>query len=183
MQKYVRTDNLWCFCRHIACPMSVSVCLFRVSCWCTLASFHIFKTDSDHCADMTYSCPVCGSETHIKPHWFFLPYSGLGESVARPSTYYPPSCLVGVSLMAAYTNTIQVDVLCPSQQVSSHIVKFPVFPSWTTIKQRIKCLAQEHNTRLLVSLELVTPQSQVSHIGAHQGPELQCLLKVKQDLS
>ena len=35
----------------------------------TLASFNILKTDSDRCADTTYSCPVCGSETHIKPHW------------------------------------------------------------------------------------------------------------------
>ena len=29
------------------------------------------QLDSDRCADMTYSCPVCGSETHIKPPPFF----------------------------------------------------------------------------------------------------------------
>ena len=32
----------------------------------TPASFHVLKTDSDHCAGMTYSFPVCGLETHIK---------------------------------------------------------------------------------------------------------------------
>ena len=34
----------------------------------TPASFHKVKTDSDRYAGMTSSCPVYGSETHIKPH-------------------------------------------------------------------------------------------------------------------
>ena len=37
----------------------------------TLAYFHIFKTDSDRCNDMTYSCPVYGSETNIIPTSLF----------------------------------------------------------------------------------------------------------------
>ena len=32
----------------------------------TPASFHVLKTDSDHCAGMTYSFPVCDLETRIK---------------------------------------------------------------------------------------------------------------------
>ena len=52
----------------------VPVCLFRAS-WLlfispgTPASFHKVKTDSDRYAGMTSSCPVYGSETHIKPHY------------------------------------------------------------------------------------------------------------------
>ena len=69
----------------------VPVCLFRASSpWFfspgTPASFHKVKTDSDRDAGMTYSCPVYGSETHIKPPYsflgFFLPYNGLGVSDA-----------------------------------------------------------------------------------------------------
>ena len=58
----------------------VSVCLFRaISLWFfspgTPASFHKVKTDSDRYAGMTSSCPVYGSETHIKPTSFFGSFS------------------------------------------------------------------------------------------------------------
>ena len=78
--------------------MSVSVCLSP-----------FFSPDT---ADMTYSCPVCDSGTQtplVFGEFFFLPYSGLGVSVARLGAYYPPALwLVGVSLiLAGITNTIQ----------------------------------------------------------------------------
>ena len=58
-------------CTPTASKRLVSVCLFRASSpWFfspgTPASFHKVKTDSDRYAGMTYSCPVYGSETHIK---------------------------------------------------------------------------------------------------------------------
>ena len=63
-------------CTPPASKRLVPVCLFRASSlWFfspgTPASFHKVKTDSDRYAGMTYSCPVYGSETHIKPHYFF----------------------------------------------------------------------------------------------------------------
>ena len=89
----------------MACAMSITVCMFRAS---SCGSFPqpiprlstFLKTDSDHCANMN-SCLVCGSETHVKTptFWgeFFLPYSGLGVSLARQCIYYPHALwLVGV---------------------------------------------------------------------------------------
>ena len=60
-------------CTPPASKRLVSVCLFRASSpWFfstdTPASFHKVKTDSDRYTGMTSSCPVYGSETHIKPH-------------------------------------------------------------------------------------------------------------------
>ena len=62
-------------CTPPASKRLVPVCLTRESLpWFfspgTLASFHKVKTDSDRYAGMTYSCPVYGSDTHIKPHLF-----------------------------------------------------------------------------------------------------------------
>ena len=52
-----------------------------------------------------------------------------------------------------------VGALLPSQQFFNHVG----MSSWilTSTKQRIKCLAQGHNTVPLVSLELMTLRSQV----------------------
>ena len=64
-------------------PLSQSgfflVCLFQASLpWFfspgTTASCHKLKKGSDRYAGMTSSCPVYGSETHIKPHNFFLEF-------------------------------------------------------------------------------------------------------------
>ena len=57
----------------MACAMSVSVLSVPSKPAVVLFSGHSgffphFKTDSDRYAGMTSSCPVYGSETHIKPH-------------------------------------------------------------------------------------------------------------------
>ena len=56
-----------------------------------------------------------------------------------------------------------VDALRSSQQFFSHVGMFSCLPGLTSIKQRIKCLAEGHNTVPLVSLELATLGSKVLH--------------------
>ena len=79
----------------MVCGMSVSGKLLWFFSPGIPASFHIYYTDSDGCNGATYSCPVCGSESHIKPHWFlgvfFLPYNNLGCLFGRPGSILSPS--------------------------------------------------------------------------------------------
>ena len=56
----------------------------------------------------------------------------------------------------------QSTIFHPSQQFFSHVGMFSCFHRLTSTKQRIKCLAQGHNTVRIVSLELPTLQSQIS---------------------
>ena len=59
----------------MACAMSVSVlsvpskpAVVLFSGYSGFFPLFFLKTDSDRYAGMTSSCPVYGSETHIKPH-------------------------------------------------------------------------------------------------------------------
>ena len=75
----------------MACAMSVSVCSEHTA-------VILFSGHSDRCTDMTYLCPVCRPETHIKLHCTIVS----GCQFARPGTCYPPALwLVGVSLILA----------------------------------------------------------------------------------
>ena len=45
---------------------------------------------------------------------------------------------------------VDVDTLCPSQQFWVMSGGFPVFLGWTSTKQRIRCLAEGHNTMFIL---------------------------------
>ena len=53
------------------------------------------------------------------------------------------------------------DSLCPSQQFFSHVGRVSL--GWTSTKQRVKCIAQGHNTVSLVMLQPTNPRSHVKH--------------------